>query len=316
MKNTKELTIRRRTWLQDMQYNWQLYVMVLPAVLFFFIFNYVPFAGVVLAFKKFNFFDGIWRSPWCGFENFKFLIVSGKAWALTRNTILYNMAFMIVATVFEVTLSIFLSEINAKYFKKITQTVMLFPHFISWVVIGIFMYQLLNYDTGIINNMLSAIGLDKVEIYSEAKWWPFILVATYEWKSFGYGSIVYLATIMGFDRECYEAAEIDGATLWQRTRYITLPMLKPIVTIMVVMAIGRLVRGNFELFYQLLGSSPRGDILQATDIIETYVFRSVLSATELGVSTATGLYQSVLSCLLVFVANGVVRKLDSDNALF
>ncbi len=293
---------------------WEFHAMVFPTVFMLFIFSYLPFCGIILAFKKFNFIDGILGSPWCGFDNFKFLFASGKAWVLTRNTILYNLAFMVFSTVFEVTLAIFLSEMKSMKFKKIAQTMMLFPNFISMVVVGIFMYNFLNYDTGIINNVLETLGFDRVQIYAQPNMWPPILVITYMWKSYGYGSIIYLAAIMGFDRECYEAAEIDGANLWQRTRYITIPMLKPTVIILVIMALGRLVKGNFELFYQLIGDN--GLLIEKTDIIETYVFRSVLSATELGVSTATGLYQSILSFVMVITANWVVKKIESDYALF
>ena len=311
--NTKGLK-PQNALLRDMKKNWQLYLMVLPVVLFFVIFAYLPLSGLVLAFKKFNFMDGIFGSPWCGFDNFKFLFASGKGWILTKNTIVYNLAFLLTSTVFEVILAIFLSELNSMRFKKITQTIMLFPHFVSMVVVGIFIYSFVNYDTGVLNNVLSSCGIDRVHVYAKPEVWPFILVGTNMWKNFGYGSIIYLATIMGFDRECYEAAEIDGANLWQRTAYITLPQLKPIVIIMVIMALGRLVKGNFELFYQLIGDN--GMLLESTDIIETYVFRSVLSATELGISTATGLYQSILSFVMVISANFVVKRIESDYALF
>ena len=288
--------------------------MIAPAIIFFIIFNYVPMVGLILGFKQYNFYDGIFGSPWCGFDNFKFLFASGKAFELTVNTILYNLGFLIVGTSLEVTMAILLSVMQGKLFKKVTQSLMLLPHFISWVIVGIFVYSIANFDTGFLNTILRHLGKDPVQLYTMPGVWKYIIIFTYCWSHAGYGSIVFLATIMGFDTTYYEAADIDGATMWQKTRYITLPLLKPIVIIMVLMAFGRIVKGNFEIFYQLIGNN--GMILKGNDVIETYVFRALTSGTDFGVSVAVGIYQSVLSFFMIMAMNWAVKKYESDYALF
>lgn len=303
-----------KTLKKDLRDNWQLCVMIAPAVIFFIIFNYVPMVGLILGFKQYNFFDGIFGSPWCGLDNFKFLFASGRALELTVNTILYNLGFLIIGTTLEVTMAILLSILQGRLFKKVTQSLMLLPHFISWVIVGIFVYSIVNYDNGFLNTILKHLGREPVQLYTSSGPWKYIIIFTYCWSHAGYGSIVFLATIMGFDTTYYEAADIDGATMWQKTRCITLPLLKPIVIIMVLMAFGRIVKGNFEIFYQLIGNN--GMILKGNDIIETYVFRALTSGTDFGVSVAVGIYQSVLSFFMIIGMNWVVKKYESDYALF
>lgn len=302
------------TFKRNFRDNWQLCLMIAPAIIFFIIFNYVPMVGLILGFKQYNFYDGIFGSPWCGFDNFKFLFASGKAFELTVNTILYNLGFLIVGTSLEVTMAILLSVMHGKLFKKVTQSLMLLPHFISWVIVGIFVYSIVNFDNGFLNTILKHLGREPVQLYTSSGPWKYIIIFTYCWSHAGYGSIVFLATIMGFDTTYYEAADIDGATMWQKTRYITLPLLKPIVIIMVLMAFGRIVKGNFEIFYQLIGNN--GMILKGNDIIETYVFRALTSGTDFGVSVAVGIYQSVLSFFMIIGMNWAVKKYESDYALF
>lgn len=288
--------------------------MIAPAIIFFIIFNYVPMVGLILGFKQYNFYDGIFGSPWCGFDNFKFLFASGKAFELTVNTILYNLGFLIVGTSLEVTMAILLSVMQGKLFKKVTQSLMLLPHFISWVIVGIFVYSIVNFDNGFLNTILRHLGKDPVQLYTMPGVWKYIIIFTYCWSHAGYGSIVFLATIMGFDTTYYEAADIDGATMWQKTRYITLPLLKPIIIIMVLMAFGRIVKGNLKIFYQLIGNN--GMLLKGNDVIETYVFRALTSGTDFGVSVAVGIYQSVLSFFMIMAMNWAVKKYESDYALF
>lgn len=302
------------TFKRNFRDNWQLCLMIAPAIIFFIIFNYVPMVGLILGFKQYNFYDGIFGSPWCGFDNFKFLFASGKAFELTVNTILYNLGFLIVGTSLEVTMAILLSVIQGKLFKKVTQSLMLLPHFISWVIVGIFVYSIVNFDNGFLNTILKHLGKDPVQLYTMPGAWKYIIIFTYCWSHAGYGSIVFLATIMGFDTTYYEAADIDGATMWQKTRYITLPLLKPIIIIMVLMAFGRIVKGNFEIFYQLIGNN--GMLLKGNDVIETYVFRALTSGTDFGVSVAVGIYQSVLSFFMIMAMNWAVKKYESDYALF
>ena len=302
------------TFKRNFRDNWQLCLMIAPAIIFFIIFNYVPMVGLILGFKQYNFYDGIFGSPWCGFDNFKFLFASGKAFELTVNTILYNLGFLIVGTSLEVTMAVLLSVMQGKLFKKVTQSLMLLPHFISWVIVGIFVYSIVNFDNGFLNTILKHLGKDPVQLYTMPGAWKYIIIFTYCWSHAGYGSIVFLATIMGFDTTYYEAADIDGATMWQKTRYITLPLLKPIIIIMVLMAFGRIVKGNFEIFYQLIGNN--GMLLKGNDIIETYVFRALTSGTDFGVSVAVGIYQSVLSFFMIMAMNWAVKKYESDYALF
>lgn len=302
------------TFKRNFRDNWQLCLMIAPAIIFFIIFNYVPMVGLILGFKQYNFYDGIFGSPWCGFDNFKFLFASGKAFELTVNTIFYNLGFLIVGTSLEVTMAILLSVMQGKLFKKVTQSLMLLPHFISWVIVGIFVYSIVNFDNGFLNTILKHLGKDPVQLYTMPGAWKYIIIFTYCWSHAGYGSIVFLATIMGFDTTYYEAADIDGATMWQKTRYITLPLLKPIIIIMVLMAFGRIVKGNFEIFYQLIGNN--GMLLKGNDVIETYVFRALTSGTDFGVSVAVGIYQSVLSFFMIMAMNWAVKKYESDYALF
>lgn len=292
----------------------ELHLMISPAVIYAIVFLYLPMFGLIVAFKNFNYADGIFGSPWAGLENFRFFFESGKWWDLTVNTILYNLAFMGVNLVIEVALAIFLSELSSKIFTKTTQSLMILPYFISWVVGSIFVYAILNYDYGVLNNVLRKIGLEPIQVYAMPGVWKYIIVALNAWHGTGYGCIVYLAAIMGMDRECFEAASIDGATIWQRIRHINLPLLMPTIIIKTLLNIGHLLRGNFELFYQIIGNN--GMLQESTDIIDTFVFRSLLSSTDIGMSSAVGFYQSILCFVMIIAVNWLVKKYDSDYALF
>ena len=303
-----------KPFIKDISKNWEMYLMILPAVLFFLIFSYIPMAGIVIAFKKYNIADGIFGSPWVGLDNFKFFFQSGTAWTVTRNTMLYNIAFLTVNVVLEVTVAIFISELGKNKFFKLCQSAMLLPHFVSWVVVSIFLFGILNYETGSLNRLLMHFGIEPVQVYSSVGAWKYILVGLNAWKSVGYGSIVYLSAIMGVDTSCYEAAEIDGANQWQRIRYVTLPLIKPTIITMVLLSLGNLMRGNFELFYQIIGNN--GMLFESTDIIDTFVFRSLLTSSNMGMNSAAALYQSILCFIFITVINGIVRKVSKENALF
>ena len=251
--------------------------MCIPAIVFFFIFSYMPLPGVWLAFVRFNYRDGIFGSQFVGLENFRFLVLSGQLWTLTRNTILYNLAFIITGNILQVTVAILFNEMVGKRmsaYKKVSQSVMFLPYFISAVVIGVFAYNLLNVQTGFINSLLKQAGHNTINFYSMPKLWPFIIVLAYLWQSTGYGSIVYFAAIMGIDSEMMEASEIDGANAFQRIRYIILPCLKPTFIILLLFALGGIMKGNFGLFYNLAGANNMA-LFETTDIIETFVFRSL-----------------------------------------
>ncbi len=289
-------------------------VMLLPATIFVLLFSYIPMGGILLAFEKYRYADGIFGSPWNGIENFKFFFISGKAWSVTRNTMLYNLAFITVNMFLQVTFAIILSEIKGKAFKKVTQSSMFLPFFISWVVASSIFYNLFSYEYGVLNGVIQAFGSEKIDIYANPAAWPFILVALQAWKSVGYGSVVYLASITGIDQQIYEAADIDGASVWQKISYITLPSIIPTMIIMLLFALGSIFRGDFGLFYQLVGNN--GNLLPVTDIIDTFVFRALMSTADIGMSAAAGVYQSVLCLITVLIANKVVKMMQPDYSLF
>lgn len=268
----------------------------------------------MLAFKEYNYHDGIFGSPWVGLENFRYFFQSGKAFTTTRNTILYNIAFLFVNTFLEIVCAILLSELAGKWFKRITQSVMFLPYFISWVVVGAFIYNLLNYEFGAVNTLLRQLGMEPVDIYSKKALWPFILVAASAFKSVGYGTVMYLASIMNIDGQLFEAADLDGANMWQKIKYIILPCIRPTVVILFLLAIGTIMKGDFQMFWQVTGNNPM--VLDVTDVIDTYVTRSLLNLQEFGMTSAAGLYQSVFSFILVLIANRIVKKVEPDYALF
>ncbi len=291
-----------------------LLLMLLPSALMVFVFSYLPMCGLVMAFERFNYSDGIFGSPWVGLENFKFFFASGKALSVTRNTALYNLAFIGINTVLEILFAIVLSEMAGKWLKKLTQSIIFMPYFISWVVVGSIAYSLLSYETGSLNGILESMGIDAINFYGEAGWWPFIIIAFSAWKGVGYGVVVYLASILGVDGAMHEAAAIDGANIFQRIRYITLPSITPTVITMTLLALGKIFRGNLDLFYQLVGQN--GMLFDKTDVIDTYVFRMTIAATDVGQTVAIGFYQSVLCFITIIIANWIVKKKDENYSLF
>ncbi|CAI6059289.1 putative multiple-sugar transport system permease YteP [Cohnella sp. JJ-181] len=292
-----------------------LFLMLTPAVVYFIIFHYVPMGGVIVAFKYFEFDKGILHSPWVGFKNFSFFFESGQAWLLTKNTILYNLAFILVGMVFQVGVAILFSELGGKRIKKFLQSTMLLPYFISWVVVGSFVYGIFNYEFGSLNTLLRTLGMDPVDIYGNPSVWFFIIVGFYLWKLIGYGSIVYLAAIMGINPELYESAELDGANIFQRIRYITLPLLKVTIVIMILLQVGGILRGNLDMFYQLVGNN--GLLFNTTDVIDTFVFRALYQqGLDLGMPAAAGLYQSAVGFVIIISLNYIIKKVNPDYALF
>ncbi|HLV54299.1 MAG TPA: ABC transporter permease subunit [Actinotalea caeni] len=307
-------TRRRGSLLRSISSSKVLLLMCLPAVAFFVVFNYAPLPGIWIAFTNFNYREGIFGSPFIGLRNFEFLIRSGQLWLLTRNTVLYNLAFIVIGNILQISLAIMLNEVRMKYFKKVSQTLMFLPYFISVVLIGVIAFNVLNYDTGALNALIKATGGDPIKIYSMAGIWPFIIVLVFLWQSTGYGSIVYFAAIMGIDKTLFEAAAIDGASAWQRIRYVILPSLKPTFVILLLFALGGIMSGNFGLFWNLIGNNAA--LYSTTDIIETSVYRMVVSQNNFTTSTAVGLYQSIFGFALVMLANWFVRRVNKDYALF
>ncbi|QJD88413.1 ABC transporter permease [Cohnella herbarum] len=305
----------KRSRLRALRNNKTLLLMCLPAIAFFLIFAYLPMPGLYLAFIKYNYTDGIFKSPFVQWDNFRFLVMTGDLWRLTYNTIAYNLAFILIGNALQVIVAILLNELRRKWFKKLTQTLMFLPYFISFVLIGLIAYNILSYDYGLLNGILKSTGLDPVKTYSNPHIWPFIILLTYLWQSTGYGSIIYFAAIMGLDSEIVEAAEIDGANALQRIRYIVLPWLKPTFIILLLFSLGSVLRGNFGLFYNLVGANNTA-LYATTDIIETYVFRSLMNNFNFSMGSAVSLYQSVFGFFVVISANWMVRKVSPDNSLF
>ncbi|MBQ9613158.1 MAG: sugar ABC transporter permease [Lachnospiraceae bacterium] len=286
-----------------------------PGILYLLINNYIPMFGIFLAFKNFSYKKGIFGSDWAGFDNFQFLFRTKDAMIMTRNTILYNLAFIVLGTIFSIFIAILLNALGDSLRTKFYQSAMLLPNLMSWVVIAYMVYAFLNADSGFINNtVIKAFGGKSVAWYMESKYWPFILTFVYLWKNMGYQSIIYLASIAGIDKSIYEAASLDGATKVQQIFRVTLPMLKPTVIIMTLMAVGRIFFSDFGLFYQVPMNS--GALYSVTQTIDTYVYRGLMELNDVGMSAAAGLFQSVLGFIVVVSANALVRKVDSDNALF
>lgn len=313
LRSKKEI-LKKGGFLYELKKNRILFFMLLPAIIYVIIFNYLPLSGLIMAFKRYNFHDGFFFSPWSGIENFKFFFISGKAWLVTKNTISFNLIFIITGTFMEVCCAILIAEMSGKYFKKISQSFMFLPFFMSWVVVATFMYNIFNYEYGLLNSILKSLGLHAVDVYSMPKLWMIILPLSSIWKGVGYGSIVYLAAILGISREMYEAAEIDGANIIKRIFYITIPNLIPTIVIMVLLQLGRILRGNFEMFYQLVGTSA--NLYDSTDIIDTFVFRSMVSGSDFGMISAASFYQSVLCFIIIVSANKIVKVFRKDYALF
>ena len=295
-----------------------LYFMMLPALIFLLINNYLPMLGLILAFKSYNFTDGIFRSPWSGLTNFRFLFETPDAWRITRNTVGYNFLFIILGLFFTVFFAITLNEIVQKKLSKTFQTVLLFPYFLSWVVVAYVGYALMHTgssSTGFLNStILPLLGIKPVDWYSTPQVWPFILPVVNLWKGVGYGTVIYMAALTGFDQQLYEAAVIDGASKWKQIKHITLPLLQPLMIILTIFAIGSIFRSDFGLFYQF--TLNQGAIMDATNVIDTYVFRALMDTNDFGLSSAAGLYQSIVGFILIMLANWTIRKIDPEKALF
>lgn len=291
------------------------YIMMAPALIYVFINNYIPMAGIVVAFKNYKVTKGIFGSDWNGLKNFVFLFKTNDAWNITRNTILYNLAFILIGTVFAIFVAILFNEIQSKAAQRFFQTTILLPYLISIIVVAYLVYALLSVNTGFLNkSIIEPLGGEGISWYESPKYWPFILVFVNLWKGFGYSSIIYLANIVGIDRSYYEAAVVDGASKWAQIRYITLPCLKGTIITLTLMSVGRIFYSDFGLFYQVPMNS--GPLIDVTSTIDTYVFRGLMQQGNVGMSAAAGFYQSVVGFCLVLLANLVVRKLSKENALF
>lgn len=305
---------KERTFLQNVIRYRVLIFMCLPAIVFFFAFSYMPLPGIWVAFVKYNYRSGIFGSKFVGLQNFEFLAESGKLLTLTRNTVLYNLAFIVLGNILAVFVAILLNEMRSKWFKKVSQTMMFLPYFISQVLVGLLVYSLLNFDTGFINSVLTSFGMEKWQPYADPKVWPVLMVIIYLWQQTGYNSVVYFAAIMGIDAEMIEASRVDGANGFQKIRYIILPSLKPTIVILILFALGGIVKGNFGLFYNIIGSNSI--LYETTDIIETFVYRATMTDFNFSTASAVGLYQSIIGFAIVMIVNYIVKKIEPDYSLF
>ena len=298
--------------------NWSLYLMTLPGIILTFLFSYLPMFGIIIAFKKINLRDGIFGSPWVGFDNFELLLQNENAWISIRNTVLYNLVFIVSELVIAVGLAILLSMIANKFLSKAYQTIFIMPHFLSMVIVSYIVFAFLNMESGFLNNVILPIfGIDeKINWYAESGAWPYILFIVRIWKSAGYSSIVYLAAIAGIDKEMYEAARIDGAGVWKQITHITLPSIKNIMIIMTILNIGKIFSADFGLFYNVTMNS--GALYPTTLVINTYVYNMMTAAgtASTGLASAAAMLQSVLGFVLVVTTNTIVKKIDSDSALY
>ena len=277
-------------FLKDLSKNKSFILLLMPAVLYTLLFAYYPMTGIVMAFKKYNYAGGIWGSPWNGLENFKFFFKSGQAGLVTRNTVLYNVIFIAANTVIQIAVAIFLTEIKGNWFRKITQSVMFLPYFISWVVVGIIAFNFLSYDYGFLNTFIVNLGGERISFYTKGQYWPWILLFFNFWKN------------------------VDGANVFQRIFHITIPMLRPTMIILILLSVGGIFKGNFDMFYNLVGSN--GLLYNHTDVIDTLTFRALISSNDFGMSAAIGLYQSVLCFVTIICVNKLVKRYSENYALF
>jgi putative aldouronate transport system permease protein len=288
-------------------------LMILPGMIYLLINNYIPMAGIAIAFKRIDYSKGVFRSDWIGFENFKYLFTSQDAFIITRNTILYNVSFIVLGTILGLVVGIFLSEIASNIFQKIYQTFILLPQLFSIIIIAYIVVGFLSNETGFINK--SILGPDRaINFYGSPAYWPFILTLVYLWKGLGYNSIIYLSAIVSVDKNLYESATIDGTNRFQQVFYVTIPCIKPTITTLVLISISRIFYSDFGLFYQVPMNS--GLLYNVTNTIDTYVFRGLLQLNNIALASAASSYQALVGFIIILLVNGIVRKIDRENAMF
>lgn len=291
------------------------YIMMLPGLLYFVINNYFPMAGIIVAFKKVNYRLGIFKSPWNGIHNFEFLFKSGSLGTMIRNTILYNIAFIVIGTVMAILVAIMLNEIRQKFASRVYQTIILLPYLMSMVIVSYLAFAFLSGETGFINNsILKPLGMEPISFYQEQKYWPFILTFVHIWKNIGFSSIIYFAAVIGISEDLYESAKVAGASKLQQIWYITLPSLKPTIITMFILNISKIFYSDFGLFYQVPKNS--GILYPVTQTIDTYVYNALMTQNNPGMSAAAGFIQSVVGCILVVLANALIRKISKEDAMF
>lgn len=300
----------QRAW----ETNLSLLTMALPGILLLFVFAYLPMFGIIIAFKDYRFADGILGSAWVGLENFRFLFGTDTAFRITRNTLVMNSIFIVTTTIGALLVAILMNEVYQSRMSKYYQTMLFFPYFISWVIASYFVFAFLNGSTGLANQIIERFGGDPPSWYRTPEAWPLVLTVAHIWNSIGFSSIVYLAGILGISPELFEAAKIDGAGKAAQIRYITLPMLYPLIIILVLLAIGRIFHADFGLFFFVPRDTPM--LYSTTDVIDTFVYRSLVQLGNISMAAAAGFYQSTVGFVLVITANWVVRRINRDYSLF
>lgn len=309
---------KKKTFLSEIKQNFYLYLLVLPGVLFFVIFKYLPMVGLVVAFQDFNIMKGLFKSKFVGLKNFEYFFTSKDWLVVTWNTVYLNLLFLFTGLFFSILIALVLSEISSKYFKKVTQSVVILPNFISWTLVSMFVFALLSTDVGFINSVLKALGFiqegQEINFYSNPNLWVGILVVLKIWKAAGFGSVIYLAAIAGIDQEIYEAAKIDGASRMQCITKITLPQLRTTAVLLTLFGIGNIFDGDLGMIYAIVGDNP--NLYQTTDVIDTYVFRMLRQMNDFSMTTAIGLYQALVGFVIVYITNYFAKKYDSDSAIF
>ncbi|MDR0641979.1 MAG: ABC transporter permease subunit [Treponema sp.] len=306
--------IKKDGFFYEFSKNRALFFMAAPAVILIVVLQYMPMAGLVLAFKNYRFNLGIFGSPWYGLNNFRYLFQSGTGFLITKNTFLYNLVNLFTSQALAIVVAVFISELSGRVYKRFCQSVIFLPYFISWVIVGTFVFNIFNYETGVMNSVLKSLGLEPVNMYGMPYVWPVIICIFNSWKWVGYNSIIFIASITAIDPQCFEAADIDGANIFQKIWYITFPSIRPTIIIVLLLQMGRILRGDFQMFYQIVGNN--GQLYNATDVIDTYVFRSLVSNANLGMTAAATLYQSVLCFITIMVVNQIVKKIEADYSLF
>ena len=302
--------------LQEIKYfgkNKELFFLSLPGVIFIFIFCYIPMAGLVIAFKDFRYDLGFWRSKWVGFDNFKFFLTSDTFLRVTRNTVAFNLLFIFGTLAVSVVFALILNELSSRHV-KIYQTIMFFPYFLSWVVVGYIFMALLDMDKGFFNTVLKGFGIEPIFWYNEPGYWPVLLMFANIWKGAGYFAIIYYTALIGINQEYYEAAELDGASKLQQIRNISIPLILPLVIIMLLLSIGKIFNADFGMFFQLTKDSAA--LYPTTDVIDTYVYRALTKTADISMASAAGFYQSLVGFIMVLISNALVKKLSSENSLF
>ena len=312
--NNSALPQKRVTAWSRFKANKELLLLSLPGGIWFLIFAYLPMFGILIAFQEYrpekNFLLSVLHSKFVGFKNFEFLFKSGDMWIIFRNTIGYNLLFIILGIVLPITVAMLLNELRNHGAVKVYQSMMFLPYFLSWVVVSYCLYAFLDPSKGLVNNILGK----NISWYTEKDYWPFIIIFMSQWKAVGYNTVVYLASICGIDQTFYEAAMLDGATKWQQVKYITVPLLRPVITILFIMSVGGIIRSDFGLFYQLPRDS--GPLYPVTNVLDTYIYRALMQSSEIGMSSAAAFFQSVVGFALIMIANKVAAKIDNENTLF